>query len=111
MRLGNALHGTEYACAGGEPETAELIGEGGGARKLELRLGDERASVATLAALEQPVPFELAERLPERHPADAEALGEHALRGETIAGRQLSTLDRVFERGLDLRVGRACGPA
>jgi hypothetical protein len=87
VRLGDALHGTKDTCAGGEPETAELIREGRGPRKFELRLGDEGPSVATLAALEQPMPFELAERLPERHPADAEALGQHAFRGEAIAGR------------------------
>ncbi len=49
--------------------------------------------------------FELAERLPERHPADAEPLREHALCGQAIAGRQLSALDRVLEGGFDLRVG------
>src|SRR5207253_1436266 len=74
VRFGAAFYGAEYACARGEPETAELIGERGCPRELELRLGDERAAVAPLAALEEPVPLELAERLPECHPADAEAL-------------------------------------
>jgi gamma-butyrobetaine dioxygenase len=51
------------------------------------------------------VSLELAERLPERHPADTETLREDALCGQAITGRQPSTLDGVLERGFDLRVG------
>ena len=51
--------------------------------------------------------FEFAERLPKRHPADAEASRERALGREAIAGCQLPALDRMFEGGFDLRVGGA----
>jgi gamma-butyrobetaine dioxygenase len=53
------------------------------------------------------MPLELAERLPERHPADPEAPCEHAFCRQAVSGRQLTTPDRVFEGRLDLRVGRA----
>jgi gamma-butyrobetaine dioxygenase len=53
------------------------------------------------------MPFELAERLPQRHPADAEALRQHTLCRQASARGQLPALDRVLEGGFDLRVGGA----
>ncbi len=106
MRLRGALDGTEHARTRSEPEIAQLIGEGGSARELEFALRDERAAVAALAPDEQALPFELAKRLAQRHPADAEALRKHALRGQPVTGREPAALDRVLERNLDLGVGR-----
>ena len=48
--------------------------------------------------------FELTERLAQRHPADAEALRERALRRQPVAGCELTALDRVLERNFNLRM-------
>src|SRR5262249_35104364 len=49
---------------------------------------------------------ERAERLAERHPADAVPLSELALGGEPVAGGEAAALHGGLERRLDLCVGR-----
>src|SRR5256885_1309926 len=79
-----------------------------GAGELELRLGDEGAPVAALAAHEAAAPLERAERLAKRHAADAVALGKLSLGRQAVAGGEPAPCDRRLERELDLRV---CRPA
>ncbi len=107
MRLRGALTRAEHARPRGEPEIAELVGERRGARELDLPLRDERAAVPAFAPDQEAFTFELAERLAEGHPADAEALSKDALRRQPGAGRELPALDRVLESGLDLSMGGA----
>jgi hypothetical protein len=51
--------------------------------------------------------LERAERLAQRHAADAEPLGQLALGRQAIAGGEGAAVERALERHLDLRMGWA----
>src|SRR5207302_10677491 len=99
IRCRVALARREHACPCGDAEPAELIRERRGAGELELRLGDEGAPIAALAAHEAAASLERAERLAKRHAADAVALGKLSLGRQAVGGGEPASLDRRLGRG------------
>src|SRR6185295_9924056 len=76
-------------------------------RVLEPALGDVRPEPA--ADLDEPLGHQLAQRLPDRGPADAVAVHELDLGGQLGAGHEVARPDPVADVGLDLAVEREPG--
>jgi len=94
------------ACLDMDP--SHLLGEPGQARMVELepRRGDEVASEAAPSAIDESLGFDRAQRLPQRHPADAQRVGDVDLGRQLVPWLQRAGDDQPLEPIRDACMGR-----
>jgi hypothetical protein len=81
---------------GGQRRQLEQVGQALAEPRVGGR-GDERAAAGAHADVDQPAGLQDPQRLPDRHPADAEALAQVALGGEPVAGPQPALADQLAD--------------
>ncbi len=88
-------------------DPAHLLGEPGqaGMVELESRCGDEVAAEAAPPAIDEALGFDRAQRLPQRHPADPQRVGDLDLGRQLVSGRQRAGHDQLLEPTADAHMG------
>jgi hypothetical protein len=102
----SARAGAQYPGAGLDVDSAHLLGEARQARVVELEPGSRHKASAEAAAppVDQAFGLDGAERLAQRHAADAECVGDLDFGGQLVAGLQRVRDDQVFQPRRDAHV-------